>query len=398
MADKFQNGLYLVSTDGNYNGQTFSRWLVEFLTQVVGMTLFDSKTGDGGWTATIATGSAGASVVGEVAQFDMTGDARSWTSSDIGRYITITGMSVPARDGIYRIKKIISTKIIELDIRFGVHEDGIPLAESGVSWRLWEGSSSYRPPVSSWAVVQGDYKGSGLSGNWHTKIESSNWPQDIPWISIGPWATWNAGTDAWSDSRNTTSKAIYRDPGTAFSVFAVADTNRAIISWFCRTTNYWGIMYFGEFTANYPVGTDPKPAMVWSGMVDRTTYYALGYNCDNDANAPKNGMRALSSDDTTVLTYFPEIPSIVPYDGSSAVRIRGVLRRWSQFSRKFYRFEIPIMASTAGRFERRGVLKDVWIGGQDYVKAMPFGASREYLHLISGISIPWNGSKVHVQF
>jgi hypothetical protein len=398
MANKFQNALYLLAPDGNYIGQVISRWLVEFCTQIVGMSLLDSAVTAGSWTATITTGTDGASVVGQPAQLSAPSRSGGWTTTDIGRYITLTGMSDPSKNGIYRISGIISSSVVVLDIKFCVHEDGIPVSQTGLNWRLWDGTSSYRPAAASgnWAVLVGTYSD---ATTFHVKIDASTDAQRMPSLSIGPWATWNAGSHVWSDSRNTTARAVAGYNGGSYArMFAVGDTNRVMFGYYCPGSNVYGLEYFGEFTPAYGTVVDPKPACTISGGGSSSTPdYVVGAGRNTGSDGFANGTRFLSANSTTVISGTLEVPTCTSYDGSSVNSFKGWQRRWSMWSRKLYRFEILLSSLTAGYYERRGTLNGMWATGQDYMRAMPFGSLREYLHWGYGIVMHWNGSKVHFQ-
>ena len=159
MADRFQNGLLLTAITGAQGGRTFQRWLVEFATQICGWTLTDQDTGTR-YNNTKGTGVNANSVAGQPQQLDITRDAYNFAVGvDEGRYLTVTGM--PAgfedRNGIYRIGEVVSAKIVNLEIRFSVHDAGIPHPSGAMTWRLWSNDASDVPAYAGtdYAVIQG---------------------------------------------------------------------------------------------------------------------------------------------------------------------------------------------------------------------------------------------------
>jgi len=389
MAYSFQNGL-----SSSLGGLFLSRWLVELCTQVAGMTLFDSKVGDSQWTATISTGVNGASVVGQTDQLDTTGDGYSFTSADIGRYLTITGMTVPSRNGIYRITDVLTSKIVKFNAKVCVHEDGIPPGETGLTWRLWENSASYYPPADSWAILQGAYS---VGGNWHLKVRASN---SCPYFALGPYATWDAGTHAWSatDARNTSDYQPSNDESFGFAsygtLFACVDQNKIIV-WVANTGRYKTrgfFLYVGEFTAFHP-SVDPGPMVVIGCLAEAGIYQIFG-SSGTDFLGTKSGGRWLAPDNRTTLTCYGEVPSIIT--GINWPIEYSIMQRWSAFNRKLQLQRVMMMYPSVPHTERRGLLKDIWSITGLNERLTPFGPSREYIHFGMGVCTPWNGSKVHI--
>lgn len=172
MSQRFQCGLvgthaYVDGTYKNPVGRFFHRWLVEWLTQVVGWSLVD--TGTAVWSAVAASGSTCSSTT--ATQIEVTSPGYAFSAASEGGYLTLTGFAAPfqARDGIYRIRRYIgsvgSVYTLELETDFGVHSDGIPIGHSGINWRLFFANSTYCPSVNTdYAVVGGTGKtGAGLT-------------------------------------------------------------------------------------------------------------------------------------------------------------------------------------------------------------------------------------------
>ena len=401
MAYFFQNGLVLTKSAAGAC-PLLCRWLVELCTRVAGMTLWDDNANTK-WSATLVGGSGtlGRSVAGQPAQFDTTLDGTyTFTSANVGNYLTLTGMTPTNRNGIYRISKVISNRVVELDIKFGVHEDGIPPSSAGVSWRLWDTSSTCVPALSDWCVIRGTYP---TGGNWDLRIDVNTQDYNPPKFTMGPFATWNNSSHAWSDSRNMTqwtvdSSADFGNNGVQLNMFACTDTNRIVAfmgkkSTTGQTTYLW---YIGAFSSFYSA-SDPAPAIVWAGGTGNPGPQDPEIGACANNNVIRNSARWLAKDDLTTLQCFLELPDRNYADGLGVGLRSYYVRRWSAYSRKIYRQEIMVSYPYISWMERRGILIDFWAISHLYTRLMPFGTSREYISMPWGFAMPWNGSKVHVQ-
>jgi hypothetical protein len=164
MAQRFQCALY--SEYGSTNvGRFFHRWLVEWLTRVVGWTLVDKAVGTK-WDNVAASGSTCSST--SIRRLQITSPGYVFSSADVNGMLTLTGFSDPTKDGIYKIRDFIgvvgSVYTVDVWIDGGVHSDGIPPADSGITWRLWFANDTYCPTTSDVCVVGGTgTTGAGLT-------------------------------------------------------------------------------------------------------------------------------------------------------------------------------------------------------------------------------------------
>jgi hypothetical protein len=401
MADSFQNGLLLTAAVSSRAGRTFSRWLYEFATQICGWTAIDDD-GGGLWTSTKDTGSNGASVSGNESRFNITGDSYTFASgTDEGRYLTITGFSTAfaARKGIYRIKRVISSKEVELDIQFSVHDAGIPYPETGLSWRLWAADTSDTPDGADWAVVEGYGTHSdsyGYDFQVNMTVQSSNsW---FPEFELGPFATWNTGADSW-DNRSTTARGFVNTSNSLVNVdecrvWAVGDQDRIVV--FTRTLDdyiSWHFTYLGHSDPFYDSSIDPNPVVMWQGSnKSADVVNVIGYGLDTSADIYAGG-RWLSVDGSTTVTGY--LPFFHNAPGGSSHWLSTRNRRWSRRTRRVYRQQAVIESRTTSHMEYRGTLTRFWIGPREFERTQPFGRNGEYLHVFGGLIMPWNGSGVH---
>lgn len=401
MAERFQNGLLLTSATAAQVGRTFSRWLFEFATQICGWAARDSySVGSGSYTATRGTGINGASVAATPQQFNITGDGYNFASGvDNGRYLTITGF--PAgfedRNGIYRIVNVISSKIVELDIRFSVHDAGIPHPSTGLTWRLWGAEATDVPSHN--AANYGVIRGAGTVGGAYSfdcKFQLQTTESDFPQFQVGPWGTWTPGAPgSWSDARNTAAfDQWYANSCNNCRVWAAGDSDRIIVC--IRELDValiWNMLYLGEIDPFYPT-VDPKPVMVWHGnnsTNDVLTLFGMG----NTGGTMYFGGRGLAEDDLTTLTYYATYFQTSPT--SNYQWTSGLPRRWSSRTRRIYRQSFMVESRTASHMELRGSLRRVWLGGRELLRASPFGRNAEFLHVVGGLIVPWNGSGIHEQ-
>jgi hypothetical protein len=375
--------------------------MYEWATQVVGMDAYDYN--DAGWTAIEDSGTNGATVAGAPERFDITGDSHNFVDADKGKMLTITGITGTdaeiARNGIYRIQQIISSKVVQLDILHGVHEDGLPSGKSGLNWRLWDTTNaSHNPPAGTddWAVFRGTYSD---SNKFDVKIRAGavGDPAGNPSFTLGPYGTWNTTShdfDGYDTAESPWAGGWWHN-ALVYRVWASGDKDRIFIYAYSVTNPLSLYFYFGEITPNYP-SHDPRPSIMMVGSPDTndsTRMRIIGYYLTGDVY---NGMRWLSHDNSTTVTGYWQIPSVLASNNTN--RIADVRRRWSQWSRDLYRFEVLCECRTSLHMEHRGILKNVWASSRDYFNGViAFGTNLEYLYLVGGIVIPWNGSKVHVQ-
>jgi len=214
-------------------------------------------------------------------------------------------------------------------------------------------------------------------------------------VVMGPFGTWNSTSHAWDDSRNTTSYTWGLTAATRH-VWAFGDEtdNDHLIVVTKRDDNDASYLYLGAITPTAGTATDTNPGIVWAGYNDYAHLLAWGYGAQGTFRSGCRWMAYNSGANDVSVVAYPMGPSHI-----SAVNENLYYndRAWSQWSRSIYRIEPMLQCRTAGHFEARGVPKNIWFSGF-YLPATPFGSSLEYLHTKSGVTISWNGSKVHVQW
>ena len=165
---RWQSGVYIGDPSGYSSAPQFTkslwRYIFEFLTQVAGWDVVDAP--DAGWTAVKSSGSDGATDATLTDRFISA--SASFVREDVGSLLTITGIASPneEKNGIYEITEYVSPTTVILNIKLGVHSDGLPTGLSGLNWRLWrtDSTTAYVPGYSQTAVVAGEGKtGAGLN-------------------------------------------------------------------------------------------------------------------------------------------------------------------------------------------------------------------------------------------
>jgi len=153
---RYQNGLALDTATVDRAGTAYCRWLYEFLVNVVGWSAVDvigSK-----WNNYIGSGGAGTAVVSDAETLVITSPSYVFSTSDINKYLTLTGFTTGERDGVYRILDYVgsagSDYTVKIDKRMGPHSNGLPSSESS-SWKLWDVSTTYTPNTGDKLVVAG---------------------------------------------------------------------------------------------------------------------------------------------------------------------------------------------------------------------------------------------------
>lgn len=388
---RYQNGLYIETNPG----YVFCRWLVEWATQVLGWTLHDNN--NAGWSSVAGSG-ADAATTTNANELDFSGSAYTLTSGDVGSYVTMlgnVGWSAAEKEtiGIYRIIRVdAAAEIAYLDIKRGVHENGLPLSKSGVSFRIWSPSTHY-PTNGTWAVLRTAYTHTPAEPNMDFHITSNT---SYGAVVMGPFGTWNSTSHAWDDSRNTVS--YNWGYGTAArNVWAFGDeSNKDNLTVVARAANdnRASYLYLGAITPTAGTTIDTNPGVILAGYNDYVALPTWGYNAQGTFRSGGRWMAYNSGGNDVSVTGYPMGPGIATGVGDN-LYYRN--REWSQWSRSIYRIEIMLQCRTASHFEVRGVPQNVWFSNF-YEAATPFGTSLEYLHTKGGVSIPWNGSKVHVQW
>jgi hypothetical protein len=388
---RYQNGLD-ISTNQGY---VFCRWLVEWATQVLGWTLHDNN--NAGWTSVAGSG-ADAETTTNPDELSFSGSAYTLTAADVGCYVTMlgnVGWSAAEKEtiGIYKIIRVDATaEIAYLDIKRGVHESGLPLSKSGVSFRIWSPSTDY-PANGTWAVLRTAYLHTPAEPNMDFHITSNT---SYGAVVMGPFGTWNSTSHAWNDSRNTVSYNWGLGTLTR-NIWAFGDEtdNDHLIVAAKASDNKVNYLYLGAITPTAGTATDTNPGVIWAGYNDYVIYPTWGQSpAQGTFRSGCRWMAYNSGANDVSVTGYPMGPAVI---NTVNDHLYYVNRAWSQWSRSIYRIEPMLQCKTAGHFETRGVPKNIWLSGF-YEAATPFGASLEYLHTKGGVSIPWNGSKVHVQW
>lgn len=388
----YQNGLLLTSAFATNGGRVVARWIYEFVVYVLGWTAFDSS--DANFYATSGTGSAGATTA-NADEFDLSGDPYTVTSADQFRYITITGFTAgnAVYNGIYRILWVdAASEILHLDIKRGVHEDGLPASLTGISWRIW--APGTQPAGNAWAIFETAYTGTPTEPNLHFRVVSPATAHYPGTTAIGPFGTWNATTHAWSDSRNTADKSMdSTETHYGAYVWACGDDTTFTFGYKCSSYNQTELHFchVGEFTPLAATDTNPG-VLIWGSSYNFVPAMGPGSpSLNNDVRfMAYNG----GGNDVAIAGFIAG--PCVPANGTEHLFLRN--RNWSQWSRRMYRTDVLLISQTASHREVRGTLKNVWFTGPRNTWVTPFGASLEYLHLGAGMVIPWNGSKTHVQW
>jgi hypothetical protein len=403
MAPRYQNGLNLDS----YNTWEFTRWLLEFATQVLGWTLYDDD-GDAGWTSTVAAASDVATHASDPSILDFSGAAHTLTSSDEGRICTMlgnAGWTAGEKEtiGMYRIVRVdTTTQYAYLDIKRGVHEDGLPLSKSSVSYRLWSLADGNVPGASAWAVIRSQYSHTPAEPNMDVKIDAASTNYQFPDVSIGPFGTWDSGGNAWTGSRNTSGFAPHANPERYHNVFAYGDetnNNHFVVAIRGRERNELNTYYIGQITPTAGTGTDTNPGIVGAGIAG---YNGMALGAANNgtidySSGADGGWRWMaynSGGNDVEIKAKAMVPTQLQGNGGNWLNRPYA---WSEWSKRVYRIEILLVSQTASHFEARGFLQSMWACGR-IQSLTPFGSSLEYLHVNCGIAIPWNGSKTHVQW
>lgn len=392
MAPRYQNGLRFDTAGGHM----FSRWMVEFATQILGWTLYDNN--DAGWSSTIGTG-ADAATTTNADELDFSGSAYTLTAADVGRYVTMLGNAGWSAGekltiGIYRIIRVdASAEIAYLDIKRGVHENGLPLSKSSVSFRIWDTTTI--PANNTWAIIRSAYLHTPSEPNMDVKVTAGAANTRYPLVAIGPFGTWNSTGHAWNDSRNTVDKSPDFGTQSTTYVFAYGDEtdNDHFIVGAYRNDGQIHTYYLGAIDPTAGTVTDTNPGIILAGRV--LTSMCWGYGENGEITDAVRMMAYNSGADDVAVTGYLLGPSIVPNITNDNL-FWGAKRMWSEWSRSLYRIEPMIQCRTSTHMEARGAPKNFWFTNL-YQALIPFGSSMEYLHLKGGIAIPWNGSKVHVQ-
>ena len=292
-------------------------------------------------------------------------------------YAIITGFTDATRDGFYLIQRVITDNQVLIDVPYcGVHTDGLPLSETGLTWSVHELKSNALLPG-----VGDEYylRGTGIGGSFQMHCLSDNvisWSQDKFRVSPDDGSNWTAYTAGENEAQ--------QDSGL---VFGVADMTHAYFfvryydedmlagSWYPST------YYFGDITAFRPA-VDTNPVVCFAERTDS--------NWSIWSSLIAGPIKSLTAGNIQI-DHTCLYPSIHGNDGNAL--LGGIRKVRSYYSGRFVRRPIIVVSNDNSYPEVRGYLKSVdathFYGDR---VGTPFGTGRDRLKLVGG-SIPWNGSK-----
>lgn len=155
----YQNGLYLTSPGDDQHGRSYTRWLVEFL-KIAGWTIHDEVVGTR-WSNYYGSGSASAVTGTDGKTITITSPSYVFSASDNGRYLSLSGFTASAKDGVYRIARFISAAgsdyTLWIEKKMGPHHDGLPASDTA-DWALWSTEDTYVPTTNDEIVLEGTGK------------------------------------------------------------------------------------------------------------------------------------------------------------------------------------------------------------------------------------------------
>lgn len=398
MAPRFQNGLHINAGISH----ALAKYIIEFATQVLGWTYRDND--DAGFAATTAAAADLATHASDPAILDFNGAAYVLTGSEVGWIVTVlgnVGWSAAEKQmiGMYEIISVDTTaKTARVDIKRGVHEDGLPLSKGSVTYRLWDPTTDI-PGNSANAVLRTQYL-HAPNDDFDVQIQTDASGIDHPFVSIGPFGTWVIAS-GWSDSRNTTLKQPHGAQERNYRIWAFGDetdNDHFFIGIQGIERNEFNWYYVGAITPTAGTVIDTHPGVIAAGMAGDQTQ-VLGPGSPVDAYSSWRWMAYNGGSNDVTATGVWMAPVEISDDASHLFMLN---QKWSQWSHGIYRFEIMLHSITASHREARGVPKSIRYGGK-IQNLTPFGpgptpATNYFLHLGGGLSIPWNGSKVHVQW
>jgi hypothetical protein len=340
-------------------------------------------------------------VSGQPARLDI--DTSTYTFAvgvDEGRLISIKGFTGTFADraGIYKIKEVLTSKIVVIEKQFGVHDAGLPYPATGLSWKLWEEDSSDVPAGTDWVVLQGTaLNNGGYNFQFLMTVQTSN--SYFPTFEIGPFATWNATSNAWT-GKSTTARGFINVSSSLVNVdqcrvWAVGDADGMVI--FTRMLDdneSWHLTYIGEIDVEDD-SVDTNAILLWQGSnlsADIDDVIGAGLNSSNDIY---DGGRGLAHDESTTLDYFMSKDHVTSL---SDVNIYEGFHR-SKSSRTFRtnRTQIVAESRTASYHELRGILRRIWSGNNQLYRGNLYGRNGTLAHMFAGFLKLHNGAGIHEQ-
>jgi hypothetical protein len=402
MADKYLGGPLLTAATANQCGRSWAKLLYVMSTEHWGHTDFDNDT-NGRWESFKKDESVNLAqtVSGQPARLDI--DTSTYTFAegvDEGRLISIKGFTgaFVDRDGIYRIQKVLTSKIVILETQFGSHDAGLPYPATGLSWKLWEEDSSDVPAGNDWCVLQGTgLNNGGYNYQFKMTVQTSN--SYFPTFEVGPFATWNAGSDAWT-GKYTTARGFINNSSSLVNVdqcrvWAVGAADGFIM--FTRMLDdneSWHLTYIGELDVVDDT-VDPNAVILWQGSnmsADIDNVIGAGLNTSNDIY---DGGRGLAHNESTTLDYYMELDHVTAL--SDVNLYSGFHRSKSDRTYRTNRTQIMATSRTASFHEERGILRRVYAGNQNLHRGNLYARNGALAHIFGGFLKFHNGSGIHEQ-
>jgi hypothetical protein len=362
-----------------------------WLNKVVGWSDVD-KSGSNWDNPTLAGASDGATDASDPEIFNSaTGGFSGIDPSDSTKryYLVGTGFTDSTDDGFYLIGRVESDNQIRIRKNFsGVHTDGLPLSETGVTWRVEEFKDlGGLPAVGDWWVLGG----TGVGGTFHLYCLSDNsptWSQDK--FQISPYDDWDAIGHAWdAPPRYTAFQGNWNERyDDRHLLFGVADLTHAVFwtrgyDFNNNIIDYPNLYYFGDMNPFRPT-QDTRPVICIARQADSNWNTWKGF---------MDSVGMIGSDGTQTLGRII-VPTV--HGSSSEHMLDNVAKTQSKHSGKVFRHPLVVVCRDASYAEIRGTLKSLE-GFHRYggLVGSPFGTSRDRLRL-QFESMPWNGSKQFV--
>lgn len=304
-------------------------------------------------------------------------------------HLMITGFSDSTRDGFYEIQRVEDDNTVFINKAYsGVHTDGFPLGESGLSWKVYNFKNNAKIPANGdWWVLEG----TGTGGAFHVYCLSDNSESYTePNYQVSPYPDWDAVAHAWKTPARYTARTLSLIDDSARDscyVFAVADLTHCAL--FARiysgdiVSSYGSPMalYFGDIVPFRP-SVDTRPVVC-------IAHQTSGWNWWGALTGGSVMMIDGLNNQTQGLTLFPSL-----HGSSGTFVLDGTRRTRSLWSGRYVRVPLVVANLNSGSEEIRGQLKSIegFHSDLQVAVATPFGSSRDRLAFPSW-SMPWNGSK-----
>lgn len=384
--------------------QHFKRLLYLWLKKVVGWAQVDVR-GNGVWgtvgdwdNPVVATRTDGVTDATNPRRFTAAGMTAVSDGVEPGDYLLVFPTAAPAtaggfgdatRNGFYQVATVVSETEVWVNAWHGVHTDGLPLGESGLTFEVHRFRTSALMPIDDDAWV---LEGTGVGGTFHLKCvndRSINYGGGHQ-FEVSPWPDWLPGTHLWSAAppRHTTAPSVgWSHLADRSIVFAYADLTQVFVVFRSYgsngVANDFGGLYAGDVDPFHPA-SDPRPVVlgVWkdASIGDVFTRWQSTY-----------GVQQIAADDSTYKQ--ARLSNLVVKRGDASELLNDPFRNRSWFSGRWIRLPVLMTEEEVGFVELRGQLKGIWrtheYGPADFT---PVGANLEWLR-IANLLMPWNGSK-----